>query len=143
MSERSIIPKSARGRRRFDPALFFETAAKGRTIAKHRKSEIIFSQGDDANAVFYIKSGKVKITVVSKQGKEAVVAILGADEFVGEGCLIGQPKRLATAMAMTACETMRVEMLEIHRVLRDEPTFSQMFISHILARNARVEADLV
>jgi hypothetical protein len=85
--------EEARGR--FDPALFFETAAKGRTISKHRKSEIIFSQGDDANAVFYIKKGKVKVTVVSKQGKEAVVAIQGIDEFVGEGCLIGQPKRLA------------------------------------------------
>ncbi|MFX8801566.1 cyclic nucleotide-binding domain-containing protein, partial [Acinetobacter baumannii] len=84
-------------------------------------------QGDPANAVFYIKSGKVKVTVVSKQGKEAVVAILGADEFVGEGCLIGQPKRLATAAAMTDFETMRVELVEIHRVLRDEPEFSQMF----------------
>ncbi|HEV2698618.1 MAG TPA: cyclic nucleotide-binding domain-containing protein [Terriglobales bacterium] len=103
------MSESARGRRRFDPALFFETAAKGRTISKHRKSEIIFSQGDDANAVFYIKKGKVKVTVVSKQGKEAVVAILGTDEFVGEGCLIGQPKRLATASAMSECVTMRVD----------------------------------
>ena len=109
MSERSINPKTAKGGRRFDPALFFETAAKGRTIAKHRKSEIIFSQGDEANAVFYIKKGKVKVTVVSKQGKEAVVAILGIDEFVGEGCLIGQPKRLATASAMSECVTMRVD----------------------------------
>src|SRR5580692_8727277 len=107
MSESSINTKMARGRRRFDPALFFETAAKGRTITKHRKSEIIFSQGDDANAVFYIKKGKVKVTVVSKQGKEAVVAILGTDEFAGEGCLIGQPKRLATASAMSECVTMR------------------------------------
>jgi len=127
----------------FDPAVFFATAAKGRAIARHAPKTIIFAQGGAADAVFYIKSGKVKVTVVSKQGKEAVVAILGADEFVGEGCLIGQPKRLATATAMTDCETMRVEMLEIHRVLRDEPAFSQMFISHILARNARVEADLV
>src|SRR5579862_2061462 len=143
MDERSIRPKKTRRVRRFDPALFFETAANGRTISKHRKAEIIFSQGDEADAVFYIKSGKVKVTVVSKQGKEAVVAILGTDEFVGEGCLIGQPKRLATATAMTDCETMRVEMLEIHRVLQEEPAFSKMFVSHILARNARVEADLV
>ena len=77
MSERSIAPKAARGGRRFDPALFFETAANGRTISKHRKSEIIFSQGDEANAVFYIKKGKVKVTVVSKQGKEAVDRDLG------------------------------------------------------------------
>src|SRR5579871_3054916 len=127
----------------FDPAVFFATAAQGRAISRHFAKAIIFAQGDRADAVFYIKSGKVKVTVVSKQGKEAVVAILGTDEFFGEGCLIGQPKRLATATAMTECETMRVAMPEIHRVLRDEPAFSQMFISHILARNARVEADLV
>ena len=78
--------------------LFFETAAKGRSISTHGKNEIIFSQGDAADAVFYIKKGKVKVTVVSKQGKEAVVALLGADEFLGEGCLIGQPKRLAAAV---------------------------------------------
>lgn len=80
---------------------------------------------------------------MSKQGKEAVVAILGKDEFVGEGCLTAQPRRLATAMAMTECVVMRVEKQEITRVIRDEPLFSQMFISHILARNARVEEDLV
>jgi CRP/FNR family cyclic AMP-dependent transcriptional regulator len=139
----SVSPKKTRSARRFDPALFFETAAKGRTISKHRKSEVIFSQGDDADAVFYIKKGKIKVTVVSKQGKEAVVAILGTDEFVGEGCLIGQPKRLATASAMSECVTMRVDKTEIQRLLRDEPTFSQMFVSHVLARTARVEEDLV
>jgi CRP-like cAMP-binding protein len=139
----SVSLKKTRSARRFDPALFFETAAKGRTISKHRKSEVIFSQGDDADAVFYIKKGKIKVTVVSKQGKEAVVAILGTDEFVGEGCLIGQPKRLATASAMSECVTMRVDKTEIQRLLRDEPTFSQMFVSHVLARTARVEEDLV
>jgi CRP/FNR family cyclic AMP-dependent transcriptional regulator len=139
----SVSPKKTRSARRFDPALFFETAAKGRTISKHRKSEVIFSQGDDADAVFYIKKGKIKVTVVSKQGKEAVVAILGTDEFVGEGCLIGQPKRLSTATAMSECVTMRVDKTEIQRLLRDEPTFSQMFVSHVLARTARVEEDLV
>jgi CRP/FNR family transcriptional regulator, cyclic AMP receptor protein len=106
MSERSTDTKIGTGKPRFDPVLFFETAAKGRTISKHSKSEIIFSQGDDADAVFYVKKGKVKVTVVSKQGKEAVIAILGTDEFVGEGCLIGQPKRLATASAMSECVTM-------------------------------------
>jgi CRP/FNR family cyclic AMP-dependent transcriptional regulator len=143
MSKRSIIPKTARNGRRFDPVLFFDTAAKGRTIAKHRKSEIIFSQGDAANAIFYIKKGKVKVTVLSKQGKEAVIAIFGTDEFVGEGCLIGQRKRLATASAMSECVTMRVGKSEIQRLLRDEPTFSQMFVSHVLARTARVEEDLL
>jgi CRP-like cAMP-binding protein len=92
---------------------------------------------------FYVKKGKIKVTVVSAHGKEAVVAILGADEFLGEGCLIGQPKRLSTATAMTECVTMRVDKAEIVRVLHDEPAFSQMFVSHILARSARIEEDLV
>jgi CRP/FNR family cyclic AMP-dependent transcriptional regulator len=143
MSEQTIIPRKKKGSRRFDPAAFLETTAKGRTISTHRKKEIIFSQGNVADAVFYIKKGKVKVTVISKQGKEAVVAILGVDEFVGEGCLSGQLKRLATASAMTECVTMRVAKTEIQRVIRDEPAFSQMFMSHILVRNARVEEDLV
>jgi CRP/FNR family transcriptional regulator, cyclic AMP receptor protein len=143
MAKRSRAPKKARGARRFDPIEFLETAAKGRIISTHQKKQIIFAQGDLADAVIYIKKGKVKVTVVSKQGKEAVVAILGADEFLGEGCLIGQPKRLATATTMTECVTMRVDKIDILQVLQDEPTFSKMFISHILARNARIEEDLV
>jgi CRP-like cAMP-binding protein len=131
----SSIPK-------FDPAEFLETAAKGRALTTHAKREILFTQGDVADSVFYIKKGKVKITVVSRHGKEAVVALLGVDEFMGEGCLIGQPKRLATATAMTECETMRVDKAEILRVLQNEPAFSKMFIAHVLARNARVEEDL-
>ena len=143
MSKRSLSPKTTRSRRQFNPAAFLEKAAKGRAVLKHRNKEIIFSQGSDADSVFYIRKGKVKVTVVSKLGKEAVVAILGRDEFVGEGCLTGQPKRLATASAMTECETMRVAKTEIQRVIRDEPAFSQMFMSHILAKNARVEEDLL
>ncbi len=103
----------------------------------------MFAQGDDADAVFYIKKGRVKVAVLSKDGKEAVVALLGPDEFVGEGCLLGQPKRLATASAITECEAMRLQKSEIQRVIRDEPAFSQMFVAHILTRNARVEEDLV
>ena len=127
----------------FDPAVFLATAGVGREISKHPKKAIIFTQGDVADAVFYIKKGKIKVAVISDQGNEAIVALLGENEFVGEGCLLGQPKRLATASALTECETMRVSKIEIQRVLRDEPTFSQMFVSHILARNARVEEDLV
>ncbi len=115
----------------------------GRSITKHGKNEVIFSQGDAADAVFYIKKGKIKVTVVSRQGKEAVVAILGVDEFVGEGCLAGQPKRLSSASAMSECVTMRVAKTEIQRLIRVEPAFSQIFMSHILARNARVEEDLL
>ena len=115
----------------FDPAVFLATTAIGRDISKHSKKDVIFAQGDDADAVFYIKKGKVKVAVVSKHGKEAVVALLGPNEFVGEGCLIGQPKRLATASAMTECETMRVAKTEIQRVIHEEPAFSEMFVSHI------------
>lgn len=127
----------------FDPAIYLDTVAKGRTITPYKKKNIIFSQGDDADAVIYIRSGKIKVTVISAEGNEAVVAILGADEFLGEGCLIGQQKRLATASAMSDCTVMQVSKTEIQRVLKDEPTFSQMFVTHILARNARIQEDLV
>ncbi len=127
----------------FDPAAFLATAGVGRGISTYSKKEVIFAQGDDADSVFYIKKGKVKVAVLSKDGKEAVVALLGPDEFAGEGCLLGQPKRLATASAVTECEVMRVQKSEIQRVILDEPAFSQMFVAHILARNARVEEDLV
>lgn len=127
----------------FDPGAFLATAGVGRDISNYSKKDIIFAQGDEADAVFYIKKGKVKVAVLSKDGKEAVVALLGVNEFIGEGCLIGQPKRLATASAMSECEVMRVQKKEIQRVIVDEPAFSEMFVAHILARNARVEEDLV
>jgi CRP/FNR family cyclic AMP-dependent transcriptional regulator len=139
----AVMNERSKTRARFDPAVFLETSAKGRVIATHRKRQIIFAQGDASDAVIYIKKGKVKMTIVSEHGKEAVVAILGPDEFLGEGCLIGQPRRLVTATAMTECVTMRVEKSEIQRVLQEESAFSEMFISHILARSARVEEDLV
>jgi CRP/FNR family cyclic AMP-dependent transcriptional regulator len=143
MGEPRVKPKKPKDSGQFDPAVFFETVANGRSISKHHKDEILFSQGDAADAVFYIKKGKVKVTVVSRQGKEAVIAILGSDEFVGEGCLTGQPKRLATASALSECVIMRVAKTEIQQALRDDPAFSQMFMSHILLRNARVEEDLL
>src|SRR5271169_1007162 len=127
----------------FDSKVFLATVAGGRTISKYRTNETIFSQGSPADAVFYIQKGKVKITVVSEQGKEAVVALQGPDEFLGEGCLTGQPRRLATATAMAECEIMRVEKAAMIRVLHDEPAFSEMFVSHLLTRTIRVEEDLV
>jgi CRP/FNR family transcriptional regulator, cyclic AMP receptor protein len=127
----------------FDPKAFLAKANVGRIISKYRKNQIVFSQGDPADFVFYIRDGKVKVTVISEQGKEAVVAVLGSDEFCGEGCLTGQLRRVATATAMTECEIMRLEKEAIVRVLHDEPAFSEMFISHLLARTLRVEADLV
>ena len=127
----------------FDPIVFLNTENGGRTISKYRKDQTLFSQGSPADAVFYIRKGKVKITVVSEQGKEAVVAIQGPDEFCGEGCLIGQARRLATASAITECEIMRLEKPAMIRVLHDEPAFSEMFVAHLLARTIRVEEDLV
>jgi CRP/FNR family transcriptional regulator, cyclic AMP receptor protein len=127
----------------FDPKDFLAKANVGRTISKYRKNQIVFSQGDPADSVFYIRDGKVKITFIPEQGKEAVVAVLGSDEFCGEGCLTGQLRRVATAAAMTECEIMRLEKEAVVRVLNDEPAFSEMFISHLLARTLRVEADLV
>ena len=127
----------------FDPKAFLARAGEGKTIAKFRRDQIVFSQGQVADAVFYIQKGKVKITVISEHGKEAVVALLGPDEFCGEGCLTGQPLRISTATAMTDCEIMRLEKAAIIRVLHEEPTFSEMFLSHLLTRTMRVEEDLV
>ena len=127
----------------FDPKVFLATVNGGRSISKYRMNQKVFTQGTPADAVFYILKGKVKVTVVSEQGKEAVVALLGPDEFCGEGCLNGQPVRLATARAMTECEIMRLEKAAMIRVLHEEPAFADMFVSHLLARTSRVEADLV
>jgi CRP-like cAMP-binding protein len=127
----------------FDPKSFLAKVGEGRTISKYRKDQVVFSQGDLADAVFYIQKGKVKVTVVSDRGKEAVVALLGGDEFCGEGCLAGQPRRMATATAMTDCTIMRLQKARIIRVLHDEPGFSEIFISYLLARTIRVEEDLV
>ena len=127
----------------FDPKTFLARIGEGRTIGKYHKDGTIFSQGDFADAVFYIQKGKVKVTVVSEQGKEAVVAMLGRDEFCGEGCLAGQPRRMATATAMTDCEIMRLEKWAVVRIIHDEPQFSEMFVAHLLARTIRVEEDLV
>jgi CRP/FNR family transcriptional regulator, cyclic AMP receptor protein len=126
-----------------DAKSFLAKVGEVRTISKYRKDQAVFSQGDPADAVFYIQKGKVKVTVVSDQGKEAVVALLGADEFCGEGCLAGQPRRMATVTAMTDCTIMRLQKTSIIRVLHDEPGFSEIFISHLLVRTLRVEEDLV
>ena len=117
--------------------------AGGRTVSRYAKDSAVFAQGEPADAVFYIQKGKVKITVVSAQGKEAVVAVLDAEGFWGEGCLAGQPRRIATAQAMTECEIMRLPKSAIVQALHDEPAFSELFVSHLLARSIRIEEDLV
>jgi CRP/FNR family cyclic AMP-dependent transcriptional regulator len=138
-----IEPRKSKRKPLFDPKVFLDTENVGRTISKYRTDQTVFPQGSPADAVFYIQKGKVKITVVSEQGKEAVVAVLGPDEFCGEGCLTGQPRRMATAVAMTECEIMRLEKAAMIRVLHEEPAFSEMFVAHLLARTIRVEEDLV
>jgi CRP-like cAMP-binding protein len=137
------VRKRKQNRPAFDPDIFLHTENLGRTISKYRKDQTVFSQGSPADAVFYIQKGKVKITVVSEQGKEAIVAILGPNEFCGEGCLTGQMRRMATAVAMTPCQIMRLEKATIVHALHDEPAFSAVFVTHLLARTIRIEADLV
>jgi CRP/FNR family cyclic AMP-dependent transcriptional regulator len=127
----------------FDVKSFLSKANGGRTIADYRQDSVIFSQADPAIAVFYIQKGKVKLTVVSRRGKEAVVGILGTGDFFGEGCLTGQPFRMATAVAMSECLIMRLEKSEVIRALREQPNFSELFVAHLLSRNIRMEEDLV
>jgi len=127
----------------FDPKSFLAKVGEGRSIGRYRDGQIVFSQGDPADAVFYIQSGKVKVTVVSEQGKEAVAAVLGTDEFFGEGCLAGQARRIANVATMMDSVIVRLEKAAIVRVIHQEPAFSEMFIAHLLARTIRVEADLV
>ena len=127
----------------FDPKAFLAKAGDGRSIGNYRRDQIVFSQGEPADSVFYVQKGKVKVTVISEQGKEAVVAILGTDEFFGEGCLAGQTRRIATVMTMTESVIVRLEKAAIVKVIHQEPTFSEMFIAHLLGRGIRVEADLV
>jgi len=127
----------------FSPVVFLKTEGVGRIVTRHSKNQPIFSQDSPSDAIFYILKGKVKIIVHSEQGKEAVIAILGPDEFFGEGCLTGQTRRLSTASAITECEIMRITKSAAMDVLREEPAFSAMFVSHVLARAIRVEADLI
>jgi CRP/FNR family transcriptional regulator, cyclic AMP receptor protein len=127
----------------FDPKTFLSKVNGGRTVSDYRKNQTVYSQGAPADSVFYIQTGKVKITVLSEQGKEAVVSILGKDDFFGEGCLAGQARRLATVTAMTECVIARMEKTDITRTIHQEPAFAELFIAHLLARNSRVEADLV
>jgi len=127
----------------FDLETFLSSVDGGRSMSKYRKDEIVFAQGDPADAVFYIRKGECKVTVVSEQGKEAVVALHEKGDFFGEGCLTGQPRRIATVTAITVSEIMRLDKATMVRALHDQPKFSELFMSHLLARNVRVEADLV
>src|ERR1035438_5723904 len=129
----------------FDPKIFLglTKVGEGRTTGSYERNQTVFAQGDPANAIFYLQKGRVKLTVVSHQGKEAVVAILGPGDFFGEGCLPRQALRMATATAMDESSIMRLEKTRMMRVLHDERAFSDVFVAHLLARSIRVEEDLV
>ncbi|MGP8243025.1 MAG: Crp/Fnr family transcriptional regulator [Bryobacteraceae bacterium] len=127
----------------FDLKVFLSKANGGRTRADYDANRVVFSQGDPADAIFYIHKGKVKLGVVSSQGKEAVVAILGAGDFFGEGCLAGQPVRMGTAVAMSACTIMKLERPDVIRTLHEQPAFAEVFVAHLLSRTIRIEEDLV
>ena len=129
---------------KFDPKTFLSTInGGGRKIEAFLKKQTIFAQGDSSDAVFYIREGKVKLTVVSQIGKEATISILKEGEFFGEGCLTGQPLRLCSATTMTDCSVMRIDKKAMMEVLRREQAFSEMFVAYLLTRNIRYEADLV
>lgn len=127
----------------FDPRAFLGTASRGRSFRNYRAGEIVFRQASPADAVFYLQKGRIKIVVASRQGKEATIAVLGPGEFFGEGCLIGQPLRLASAKAMADSKVMRIDKAEMIRVLHVEPALGELFMTHLLTRNSRVEEDLV
>ncbi len=127
----------------FDAQAFLMSVGAGRSAIKYKANKAIFQQGDPADAVFYIQEGEVRLTVVSQQGKEAIVAMLGAGDFFGEGCLAGQPLHMASAVAATGSTIARIEKDTMIGVLHDEPKLSEMFMAFLLSRNIKFEADLV
>ena len=127
----------------FNPKTFLTRVNDGRSVESYRRKQVIFSQGDPADAVFYVQEGRVKVTVVSNQGKEAIVALLGADEFFGEGCLAGQPLRMSTATATEDTTILRLRKKAMVRLLHTDQRFSELFTTYLLSRNIRYEEDLV
>jgi CRP/FNR family transcriptional regulator, cyclic AMP receptor protein len=140
---KQVAVRTSKRKPPFESQTLFAKANRGRTVATYQRNQIVFSQGNPANAIFCIQEGVVKLAVLSEQGKEAIVAILGIGDFFGEGCLAGQPLRMATASATEKCKIMRLEKAAMIRLLHDEPEFSERFMAHLLARNVRGEADLV
>jgi CRP/FNR family cyclic AMP-dependent transcriptional regulator len=127
----------------FDPKDFLAKVGVGKTVVEFHENQTVFSQGDVADTVFYIQHGKVKLTVISEHGKEAVVAILEPGQFFGEGCMNGHQKRMATTTAMENCVITVITKVAMIAALHDEPTFSELFIAYLLHRNSRIEDDLI
>ena len=134
---------AAKKRRRFNPQTFLSTIDGGRKTLSLPKNQMVFSQGDSSDAVFYIQKGRVRLSVVSKKGKEATIGVLNEGNFFGEGCLAGQPFRMCAATAMTDCTLMRIDKKSMMEVLHREHAFSDMFVAYLLTRNIRYEEDLV
>jgi CRP/FNR family transcriptional regulator, cyclic AMP receptor protein len=144
MDRNAISPGAgARERRDFDPRAFLKTIGQARKSVPFQRKQVIFTQGDSADAVFYIQTGKVKLTVVSSAGKEATIGILSDGDFFGEGSLAGQSLRMGSATAMTDCAILRIEKQAMMAALHREHEFSDMFAAYLLARNIRYEEDLV
>jgi CRP/FNR family transcriptional regulator, cyclic AMP receptor protein len=129
--------------KRFDPKAFLSKVGVGKTILRFEKNQRVFEQGDVADAVFYIQDGSVKLTVLSEQGKEAVVGILEPGQFFGEGCLNGHPLRIATTTAMEECVITSISKEAMIAALHNEPRFSELFMMYLLTRNSRIEEDLI
>jgi len=127
----------------FELRKFLESAGIKRTIAKYARSAVIFAQGDPAGDVFYVQQGSIKLSVLSRTGKEAVVAMLGAGDFFGEGCLAGQQRRMATASALSASTVLVIEKNQMLEMIHSEPALAERFMTHMLARNIRIEEDLI
>ena len=127
----------------FDFASFFRNIQRGKSIIRYRKGAVIYAQGDSSDAVFFLQSGQVKLTVCSPSGKEAIIGLLGAGDFVGEGCLVGQNSRVSTATAASDTTAIRIEKAVMANLLRTEPKFSEFFLSYLLMRKVSVEADLI
>jgi CRP-like cAMP-binding protein len=128
---------------KFDAKSFLSSVGSGRSTGKYERKEIIFRQGDPADGVFYIQSGKIELSVISQQGKERVIAMLGVGDFFGEGCLAGQPLHMASAIALAESVITKIEKATMVRVLREEPALSEMFMAFLLSRNIQFEEDLV
>jgi CRP/FNR family cyclic AMP-dependent transcriptional regulator len=140
---RNMLPRHRKVKPGFDADAFLRSAGAGKTVATYPHADVIFSQGDEADSVLYIQAGGVKLSVLSRGGKEAVVAMLGPGDFFGEGALAGHPVRLETATAITATTVLIVPKQQMIRQLHDQHALSDRFITYMLARNTRIESDLV
>jgi CRP/FNR family cyclic AMP-dependent transcriptional regulator len=143
VSGHSTVAMGKKARASFDPKKFLAKVGDGKIVSEYRNDQIVFSQGDATDAVFYIQTGKIKLSVISKRGKEAVVGILGPGHFFGEGCLNGHRLRVTTATAIDECLVTRIAKAAMIATMHDEPKFSEMFMTDLLNRNSRIEEDLV